>query len=149
MDQGIIPRELYSLSDLFVDHPAGYAPPLYIALGVLFGLLLVGSMLVYAFAPRLVRGHRLRARLLRQLTGWLAAIGALGLFWVVCRAAGLPLFARPLWLWFTLIALVAVIAYAVHYWLNRYPREYSAYEEAARRRRWQPQPKKRAAVRRR
>lgn len=134
---------------VFADHPTGYAPPLYIALGVLFGLLLVGGLLAYTFAPRLVRRHRLRLRLLRQYSGWLAAIGALGVFWVACRAAGLPLFARPMWLWFTLIALVVVIAYGVYYWRTRYPKEYSAYEEAARRRRWMPTPKKRAAARRR
>ena len=150
MDQPIIPPELYLPRLLFSDPlRGGPFPPLYVAVGVLFGLLLVGGLLVYIFAPRLVRGHRLRARLLRQLSGWLAAIGGLGVFWVLCRAAELPLFARPLWLWFTFIALGAVIGYAVHYWRNRYPREFSAYEEHVRRRRWMPQPKRRAAARRR
>ena len=43
----------------------------------------------------------------------------------------------------------AVFGYALYYWRKRYPRESSAYEEAVRRRRWMPTPRKRAAVRRR
>jgi hypothetical protein len=77
------------------------------------------------------------------------AVSAAGLFWVACRLIGLPLFARPLWLWFTLIALGIVVGYFLYYWRKRYPRENSVYEEAARRRRWMPTPRKRAAVRRR
>ena len=50
-----------------------------------------------------------------------------------CRLIGLPLFSRPLWLWFTLIALGVVVGYFLYYWRKRYPREYSVYEEAARR----------------
>src|SRR5581483_2563146 len=116
--------------------------------GDLFGLLLVGGLIAYALAPRLMKRHRVRVRLFRQFMGWLAAVGALGLFWIVARMLGAPLFARPLWLWFTLIALLAVIGYHTYYWRRRYPGEMSAYEEQARRRRWMPTPKKRAAVRR-
>jgi amino acid transporter len=149
MDQPLIPAELYNPALLLADPRQGYAPPLYVVLGVLFGLLIVGSIVAAVLGPRLVRRHRLRLRLLRQLCGWVGAISAAGLFWVVCRAIGMPLFARPLWLWFTLIALGIVAGYAVYYWRKRYPRENSAYEEAVRRRRWMPQPRKRAAVRRR
>ncbi len=59
------------------------------------------------------------------------------------------MFARPLWLYFTFAALGAVIGYYAYYWRRRYPSEVSAYEEQARRRRWMPTPRKRAAVRRR
>jgi len=149
MDQPLIPVELYNPALLLADPRSGYAHPLYVALGVLFALLIVGSIVAAAMGPRLVRGHRLRLRLLRQLSGWVGGISAAGLFWVVCRVVGVPLFARPLWLWFTLIALGAVVGYALYYWRKRYPRESSAYEEAARRRRWMPTPRKRAAVRRR
>ena len=76
-------------------------------------------------------------------------IGALGLFWVLARALGAPLFARPLWLYFTFIALIAVLAYHAYYWRRRYPVEISAYEQQIRRRRWLPTPRKRAAARRR
>jgi len=149
MDQPLIPVELYYPALLLNDPRQGYTHPLYVALGVLFGLLIVGSIVASAMGPRLVRRHRLRLRLLRQFCGWVGAISAAGLFWVICRVLGLPLFARPLWLWFTLIALVIVVGYFLYYWRKRYPRENSAYEEAARRRRWMPTPRKRAAVRRR
>ena len=149
MDQPIVPPELYTLTLMLADPRQGLTHPLYIALGVLFGLLLVGSVAAYAFAPRLVRRHRLRTRLLRRLAAATGSVSALGVFWVVARLAGLPLFARPLWLWFTLIALVAVIGYAVYYWRRRYPGEFSAYEEMVRRRRWMPAPRKRATARRR
>ena len=149
MDQGFIPREFYTPGELLADHLFGFTPPFYVLLGVLFALLLVGSIVVYFLAPRLVRGHRLRAKVLRQFVAWLGGVSALGVFWVVCRSVGLPLFARPLWLWFTLIALGAVIGYYAYFFRKTYPRQISAYEEEQRRRRYLPQPRKRAAVRRR
>ena len=48
-------------------------------------------------------------------------VGGLGLFWILARIVGMPLFSRPLWLWFTLLALVATLAYAAYYWVKRYP----------------------------
>ena len=149
MDQPVVPPELYSLTLMLADPRQGSTHPLYIALGVLFGVLLVASIAAYTFAPRLVHRHRLRTRLLRRLAAAIGTVSALGVFWVVARLVGLPLFARPIWLWFTFIALVAVIGYAVYYWRHRYPGEFSAYEETLRRRRWMPTPRKRAAARRR
>jgi hypothetical protein len=145
----IVPPELLSPGLLLADPRIGWAHPLYVALGVLFGLLLVGSVLAAVLAPRLLKGHKLRVRLLRRLAGALGTVAGLGLFWCIARVVGMPLFARPLWLWFTLIALVAVVGYAVYYWRREYPRALRAYDEVVRRRRWMPTPRRRAAVRRR
>ena len=52
----------------------------------------------------------------------------------------MPLFARPLWLWFTLLALMATMAYAASTQVKRYPVRRRAYEETVRKRRWLPTP---------
>ena len=148
-EEPFIPHELQNPRLWLGDPTRGEAYPLYVALGVLFGLVLVGALLARYLAPRLLHGHRLRVDLLRRLADALATIGGVGLFWVACRLVGLPLFARPLWLWFTLLALVAGMGYALYYWRTRYPRDLSAYEEMARRRRWMPSGRRRAAARRR
>ena len=149
MNEPLIPPELLNPGLLLADPRQGYAHPLYLALGILFGLLLVGGLVAHLLAPRLLRRHGLRVRLFRRLVTALAMVSALGLFWILSRLVGLPLFARPLWLWFTLLGFAAVIGYAVYYWRRRYPREFKAYEDVARRRRWMPSPRKRAAARRR
>jgi hypothetical protein len=145
----IIPPELIIPGLLLADPRQGYAHPLYVALGVLFAVILIGSLLAYLLAPRLLHRHRLHTELLRRLTGALALVSGLGLFWILARVVGMPLFARPLWLWFTLLALVATIVYAGYYWIKRYPDRRRAYEEAERKRRWLPTPRRRAAARRR
>jgi hypothetical protein len=149
MADSFIPPELTTPSLWLTDPNQGSTAAFYLLVGDLFGLLLIGGLIAYFLAPRLMKRHRIRIRLFRQLMGWLAAIGALGLFWVIARAVGAPLFARPLWLWFTIGALIAVLGYHAYYWRRRYPVEISAYEEQVRRRRWMPTPRKRAAVRRR
>ena len=149
MSDPLIPPELLNPALWLSDPRQGSAHPLYVALAILFALLIVGSVVLYVLAPRLLRRHRLRIRLARRLMGWVASVAALGLFWTVCRFLGAPLFARPLWLWFTLIALAVVVGYAIYYWRRRYRREISAYEEMVRRRRWLPAPRKRATARRR
>ena len=144
-----IPPEMTTPSLWLTDPYQGSTAPFYLLVGDLFGLLLIGGLIGFFLAPRLMKRHRIRTHLFQQLMGWLAAVGALGVFWVLARAVGAPLFARPLWLWFTLVVLVAVLAYHAYYWRRRYPVEISAYEEQARRRRWMPTPRKRAAARRR
>ncbi|HLH25060.1 MAG TPA: hypothetical protein VK066_21260 [Chloroflexota bacterium] len=149
MPDSFIPRELLLPPLWLTDPTQGSTAPFYLLVGDLFGLLLVVGLLAYAFAPRLMKRHRIRIRFFRQFMGWLAVVGALGVFWVLARALGAPLFARPLWLWFTFVALIAVLAYHAYYWRRRYPLEMSAYAEQLRRRRWLPTPRKRAAARRR
>lgn len=149
MPESFIPPELTIPSRWLTDPSQGPLALFYLLVGDLFGLLLVGGLIAYFLAPRLMKRHRLRIRIFRQLMGWLAGIGALGLFWVLARALGAPLFARPLWLYFTFLALIVVLAYHAHYWRRRYPVEISAYEQQIRRRRWLPTPRKRAAARRR
>jgi len=148
-EEPFFPHELWYPALWLFDPRRGELYPLYIGLGVLFGLVFVGAIVAHLLAPRLVRRHRLRLRLLRRLTTALAAISGLGLFWLACRAFALPLFSRPLWLWFTVIALVGVLVYALYYWRRRYPHEARAYEDVVRRRRWMPTPRKRVAARRR
>jgi hypothetical protein len=149
MPDSFIPRELLLPSLWLTDPTQGATPLFYLLVGDLFGLLLVGGLIAYALAPRLMKRHRIRIRVFRQLMGWLVGIGALGLFWVLARALGAPLFARPLWLYFTFLALIGVLAYHAYYWRRRYPIELSAYEQQIRRRRWLPTPRKRATARRR
>ena len=149
MPDSFFPPELTTPSLWLTDPYQGSTAPFYLLVGDLFGLLFIGGLLAFFLAPRLMKRHRIRTRLFRQLMGWLAFVGFVGLFWVLVRAVGTPLFARPLWLWFTFAALIAVLAYHAYYWRRRYPVEISAYEEQIRRRRWMPTPRKRAAVRRR
>ena len=149
MPDAFFPPELFSPGLWFADPRGSSLAPFYVLLGVIFGLLLVGGLLVYALAPRLVKRHRVRAELLRRLATALAIVGGVGLFWIAARGLGAPLFARPLWLWFTIIAFFVVVGYAVYYWRQRYPVEMRAWEERERRRRWMPAPRKRAAARRR
>ena len=149
MSDAFIPSEFFSPGQWFSDPRVAATPTFYILLGDLFGLLLVGGLIVYLIAPRITKRHRLRTELLRRLVTALAIIGGCGLFWVGARALALPLFAKPLWLWLTLVGLFAVLAYAAYYWRRRYPLELATWEERARRRRWMPAPRKRAAARRR
>ena len=138
MPESFIPRE-FTLPSLWLTDPnQGSTALFYLLIGDLFGLLLTGGLVAYFLAPRLMKRHRIRIRLFRQLMGWIATIGALGLFWVFARMLGAPLFARPLWLYFTFIALFAVLAYHAYYWRRRYPVEINAYEQQIRRRRWMP-----------
>jgi hypothetical protein len=149
MPDAFFPPEFYSPGLWFADPRGTTLAPFYLVLGALFALLLVGGLLAYAFAPRLAKQHRLRADLLRRLTTALAIVGAFGCFWILARSLAIPLFARPLWLWLTLFALVAVVAYALQYWRTRYPAEMRAWAERERRRRWMPAPRKRTGGRRR
>lgn len=149
MTDGVIPSEFYSPGQWFSDPYVAIMPPFYVALTALFAVLVVGGLVLYSLAPRLFHGHALRVRLTRQLVIWLAVLGGLGLLWMGARALALPLFAKPLWLWLTLLTLAGVIGYAGYYWRRRYPQELSAWEERERRRRWMPTPRRRAAARRR
>ena len=148
MPNELIPAELLNPARLLANHPPS-THPFYVTLGVFFVLLLVGSLVAYALAPRLLRRHVIRVRYFRYLMTALAIVGGLGAFWVLCRMVGAPLFAYPLWLWVTLLSLVGVLGYALYYWRRRYPAKLSADEETMRRRRWMPTPRKRTAARRR
>ena len=141
--------ELFNPAYWLRDPFEGTLHPLYVALGVLFALIVAGSVAVAIYAPRIGKGHRIKIKLLREMAGWTGAISGAGLFWILARMVGSPLFARPLWLWFTLIAFVALGVYYGTYWRRRYPVAAQAYADAERRRRWAPQPKRRAAARRR
>ncbi|HZU07859.1 MAG TPA: hypothetical protein VFB73_17990 [Chloroflexota bacterium] len=144
-----IPPELVRPALWLADPWEGSTHPFYLALGGAFALLLLGGLGAYLLAPRLLHGHRVRVRLWRRGATGCALVGGLGLFWTAARLAGLPLFARPLWLWFTLLLFLALVGYTLFYYWRRYPAELSAYEALQRRRRWMPTPRKRAAARRR
>lgn len=141
--------ELFDPRYWLQDPRDGTLHPLYIALGVLFAALIAASIAAAVLAPRLAKGHRIKARLIRQMAGWFGAISGAGLFWVAARLIASPLFARPLWLWVTVLALLGVAIYYVVYWRRTYPAVAQAYAQAERRRRWGPQPRRRAAARRR
>jgi hypothetical protein len=149
MPEPFIPPEFLNPTQWFWDPRPGPPSTFLLVLGDLFLLLLLAALALYALAPRLVGGHRLRTELLRRLATALAIIGALGGLWGLARALGSPLMAKPLWLWLIVFALVGVVAYAIYYWRTRYPSELQAWDERERRRRWAPAPRKRAAVRRR
>jgi hypothetical protein len=144
-----IPPELVRPALWLADPWEGSTHPFYLALSGAFALLLLGGLGAYLLAPRLLHGHRVRVRLWRRVATSGAIVGGLGLFWTAARLAGLPLFARPLWLWLTLLLFLALLGYTLFYYWRRYPAERSAYEAQQRRRRWMPTPRKRAAARRR
>jgi hypothetical protein len=141
--------ELFNPAYWLRDPFEGTLHPIYLAIGVVFVLIVAASIFVAVMAPRLARRHRVKIKLYREMAAWFGGVGALGLFWVLARLIGSPLFARPLWLWLTVIALAVVAAYYILYWRRRYPSMAQAYAEAERRRRWAPVPKRRATARRR
>ena len=142
-------NELFNPAYWLRDPFEGTLHPLYLAIGLVFLLLVVGSIAVAIAAPRLTHGHRVRIKVYREMAAWVGGVSGAGLFWVLCRLIGSPLFARPLWFWLTVIALIAVAVYYTLYWRRRLPSMAQAYADQERRRKWAPQPRRRATARRR
>jgi hypothetical protein len=77
--------------------------------------------------------HPIRGAALRRLGLVLLLLGALGVLFSVLWLAVVEPFTMPAWLFGVVVAEVVLAAYALFYWLARYPAQRAAYEQTARR----------------
>jgi hypothetical protein len=77
--------------------------------------------------------HPIRGAALRRLGLVLLALGALGVLFGVLWLAAIEPFTMPIWLYGVGLAELVLAAYALFYWLARYPAQRDAYEQSARR----------------
>ncbi|MFL5803048.1 MAG: hypothetical protein ACJ8CR_15085 [Roseiflexaceae bacterium] len=77
--------------------------------------------------------HPVRGAALRRLGLALLVLGALGVLFSVLWLAAVEPFTMPIWLYGVGVAELGLAAYALFYWLARYPAQRAAYEQSARR----------------
>jgi hypothetical protein len=77
--------------------------------------------------------HPIRGAALRRLGMVLLVLGALGVLFSILWLALVAPFTMPVWLYGVGLAEVVLAAYAVFYWLARYPALLAAYEQSVRR----------------
>jgi hypothetical protein len=77
--------------------------------------------------------HPIRGAALQRLGLVLLVLGALGVLFSVLWLAAVELFTMPVWLFGVGVAEVVLAAYALFYWLARYPAQRAAYDQSTRR----------------
>jgi hypothetical protein len=133
--------ERFGLSHLFEDQVASPSSPVYLALAVVFGLLLFASFYVYLRSKDYFAGHRLHRRLARRYSISTASFSGLGLSSVAFAFLTTPFLSKRVWLVAGLLGLLVTAAHAGYYFRRRYPAERLAHEEWQRRQRYLPRPK--------
>ena len=125
------------------EAPFGPATPFTYAVMGLFALVMIASAVVWVGRRRLFPGHRVKVRLAATYGPWFFGIAALGVFFVLMRAAESPILtARVLWLT-CLLGLVGLAVYFARYLRIGYPIEVAAFERDEMRRKFIPKPKAR------
>jgi len=76
--------------------------------------------------------HPVRGAALRRLGLALLVLGGLGVVFSALRLGAVSPFTMPIWLYGVGLAEIALTAYALYYWLARYPAQMAAYEQRAR-----------------
>jgi hypothetical protein len=103
--------------------------PFAIAYVAVFGLGLVAALLLGRWFDRRFREHALHRRLARRATQIAAWIFGVGLTFFAFRALELPFLGMRLWLYLSVLAVLAAIGLGIWYWLARYPAELARYEQ--------------------
>ncbi|HVX31475.1 MAG TPA: hypothetical protein VHA53_13425 [Nitrolancea sp.] len=99
--------------------------PFSIAFVALFGIGLVGTIILYNGWIRPIRRNRLLDPIVRRYSAILMPIFAIGLFFFafrVLRVSAFNLYMR-VWVYLCFLAVVAVVAYLIFYLKTEYPRQ--------------------------
>lgn len=145
------PPDFWRLLDLgywFNGEPGLPTPYTYVVLG-LFGVALIGSLVVWTRRRQLFPGQRVKTRLAARLGPWAVGLSATGLASAALRVAEVPILsARVIWLVCGL-GLLGIAAYLLWYARVRYPREIVRLEREELIQRYMPRPRRRRSSGRR
>ena len=117
--------------------------PIALAFLIVFALGFVGSLLLYFRPPAQFKAHALKRRVITGYASWLAWAFGLGLVCYVFQLMGLPFLGWRVWLWISILTVVAVIGYIVYHWRTRFQPQLAAYEAQQAKRFYQQQARKR------
>lgn len=112
----------------------------YFALAFAFAMLLGASVYLYASRKRLFGGHRLKARVARQMAMVGAALSLVGLLLIVGRFLLVSYLSARALVYLVSIVLVIGAVYYAYYLLRVFPFRLIAYEAEAVRRKYSPKP---------
>jgi len=109
---------------------------------VLFLFIAVAAVVVYFYLfQRRFRTHSLHARLAERVSMILTGVAALGLLLLLVALAKVPLLSAPIWLILTMVGIIALIIYAIYYYVSFYPAALARYEREQERARYLPKGK--------
>jgi uncharacterized membrane protein len=127
--------------NLFDDQAVEPSSPLYWALGVVFLVLLVGSLYVWLRGQRLYAEDRFHRRLADRYAGLFAIFSAIGLMAALFSLLAVPFLSKRIWLVLAVLGFAATAAHLAYYVRRRYRRDLESHLNRERRQRSIPRPK--------
>jgi uncharacterized membrane protein len=116
--------------------------PLAIGFLIVFALGFVVAAALYLRPPEAIKNHALKRRTFGQFENWLMWAFGFGLVFFAFELMGLPFLGWRVWLWISVVVVIALIAYIFYYWRTTYVPQLEAYEAQRMKRAYQ-QAKKR------
>src|SRR5262245_5592916 len=117
--------------------------PLAIGFLIVFAIGFIASAALYLRPPESIKNHPLKRRTFARFENLLMWTFGFGLVVYAFMLMGLPFLGWRVWLWVSIIALIAVIGYIIYYWRTTYTPQLAAYEAQRLKRAYQAQAKKR------
>ena len=126
----------------WMDGDPGAPSAWYWLLVVLFAALSVAGGVTYSYLRTgRFAGHGLHSRMAEVAGMAMASLGLWGLFLMLMRFLGIGLLSARILVYLTLLAGLGMAAYAIYFWLRRYPARLAAYVREEERKRYLPTPK--------
>ena len=117
--------------------------PVAITFVIVFALGFVASLLFLLRPPAQIKAHALKRRAVTGYASWLMWAFGFGLVCYVFQLMGLPFLGWRVWLWVSILAVVAVAGYIAYHWRTRFQAQLAAYEAQQAKRYYQQQARKR------
>lgn len=117
--------------------------PVAITFVIVFALGFVASLLFLLRPPAQIKTHALKRRAVTGYASWLMWAFGFGLVCYVFQLMGLPFLGWRVWLWVSILAVVAVAGYIAYHWRTRFQAQLAAYEAQQAKRYYQQQARKR------
>lgn len=124
----------------FQDEMTG---PVAITFLVVFALGFLATLILSRWPPRTIATHPRKVTYLRTYLGWLMMAFGFGLVCYVFQLMGLPFLGWRFWTWFSLLVLLAVLAFCAYKWKTEAEPQIAAYDAQQAKRHYQQQARRR------
>lgn len=134
-------QELLDSGHWFDSFP-GPPSQIYLVAVVVFLIWTAASLYVYYFRRKIFAGNGALIGMATRFGPYAIAIGAIGLFLLVVRYAGIPYISIRFLLYVTMLAAIGYLGFLVYYLTRRYPARLAEVRAAEVRRRYAPERKR-------
>lgn len=117
--------------------------PLAIGFLIVFAIGFIAAAALYIRPPESIKGHPVKRSSLARFENVLMWAFGVGLAFYAFQLMGLPFLGWRVWLWVSILGVLAAIGYIAYYWRTAHVPQLAAYEAQRLKRAYQQQARKR------